>query len=60
MGLPVGAVRKNTEMKLLVNRESVNSDVLDLEWEKVAFADGYQIQVKEGKDGKYKTKKEMK
>lgn len=48
-------VMKNTEMKLKVNRKSTNSDILDLTWEKVSFADGYQIQAKEGKDGKYKT-----
>lgn len=53
-------VMKNVKMKFKVERESKYSSVIQFKWNKVDFAEGYQIQVKDNKTGKFRTQKTIK
>ena len=53
-------VMKNVKMKFKVERESKYSSVIQFKWNKVDFAEGYQIQVKDSKTGKFRTQKTIK
>ena len=56
--IPQDITQEKVELK--AERKDKNSDYLILSWNRVNYADGYQIQVKDGKTGKYQTIKRIK
>lgn len=51
---------KNVRMRFQITRESKYSNIIQFTWDKVDFADGYQIQIKDKKTGKFRTEKVIK
>ena len=51
---------EDAKIKFRVKRASKYSNVIVLNWSKISFAEGYQIQVKDNKTGKFRTKKIIK